>query len=87
MPAAAEQGAGLGARAGGLSCFYDSAKESALKRSTDRILTTHPGRLPNPDNYAEIMQAGLIPVAYAKGTDFKRAPREPLSAMVHWETW
>jgi 5-methyltetrahydropteroyltriglutamate--homocysteine methyltransferase len=28
-----------------------------MKRSTDRILTTHPGRLPNPDNYAEIMQA------------------------------
>jgi 5-methyltetrahydropteroyltriglutamate--homocysteine methyltransferase len=28
-----------------------------LKRSTDRILTTHPGRLPNPDNYAEIMDA------------------------------
>jgi 5-methyltetrahydropteroyltriglutamate--homocysteine methyltransferase len=28
-----------------------------LKRSTDRILTTHPGRLPNPSNYAEVMQA------------------------------
>jgi 5-methyltetrahydropteroyltriglutamate--homocysteine methyltransferase len=28
-----------------------------LQRSTDRILTTHPGRLPNPDNYAEIMAA------------------------------
>lgn len=28
-----------------------------MKRSTDRILTTHPGRLPNPDNYAEVMQA------------------------------
>jgi 5-methyltetrahydropteroyltriglutamate--homocysteine methyltransferase len=28
-----------------------------MKRSTDRILTTHPGRLPNPPNYAEIMQA------------------------------
>jgi 5-methyltetrahydropteroyltriglutamate--homocysteine methyltransferase len=28
-----------------------------LKRSTDRILTTHPGRLPNPDNYSELMQA------------------------------
>ncbi|HLZ26977.1 MAG TPA: hypothetical protein VKV73_06615 [Chloroflexota bacterium] len=28
-----------------------------MKRSTDRILTTHPGRLPNPDNYAEIMLA------------------------------
>jgi nitroreductase len=37
--------------------------------------------------YAEIMQAGLIPVAYAKGTDFKRAPREPLSTMVHWDAW
>ena len=30
---------------------------SALKRSTDRILTTHPGRLPNPDNHAEVMRA------------------------------
>ena len=28
-----------------------------MKRSTDRILTTHPGRLPNPDNYAETMHA------------------------------
>jgi 5-methyltetrahydropteroyltriglutamate--homocysteine methyltransferase len=28
-----------------------------LKRSTSRILTTHPGRLPDPDNYAEIMDA------------------------------
>jgi 5-methyltetrahydropteroyltriglutamate--homocysteine methyltransferase len=28
-----------------------------LKRSTDRILTTHPGRLPNPDNYADVMDA------------------------------
>jgi 5-methyltetrahydropteroyltriglutamate--homocysteine methyltransferase len=28
-----------------------------LKRSTDRILTTHPGRLPNPDNFTEIMSA------------------------------
>jgi 5-methyltetrahydropteroyltriglutamate--homocysteine methyltransferase len=28
-----------------------------MKRSTDRILTTHPGRLPNPDNQAELLQA------------------------------
>ena len=28
-----------------------------MKRSTDRILTTHPGRLPNPSNYARVMQA------------------------------
>jgi 5-methyltetrahydropteroyltriglutamate--homocysteine methyltransferase len=28
-----------------------------LKRSTDRILTTHPGHLPHPDNYAEVVRA------------------------------
>ena len=28
-----------------------------MKRSTERILTTHAGRLPNPDNIAAIMQA------------------------------
>jgi 5-methyltetrahydropteroyltriglutamate--homocysteine methyltransferase len=28
-----------------------------LKRSIDRILTTHPGKLPEPDNQAEIMAA------------------------------
>ena len=28
-----------------------------MKRSTDRILTTHPGRLPDPPNSAEIMAA------------------------------
>jgi 5-methyltetrahydropteroyltriglutamate--homocysteine methyltransferase len=31
--------------------------ERILKRSTDRILTTHPGRLPNPSNFADVMQA------------------------------
>jgi 5-methyltetrahydropteroyltriglutamate--homocysteine methyltransferase len=28
-----------------------------MKRSTDRILTTHPGRLPNPENQSEVIQA------------------------------
>ena len=28
-----------------------------LKHNTQRILTTHPGRLPDPDNYDEIMSA------------------------------
>ena len=28
-----------------------------MKRSTERILTTHAGRLPNPDNIAVIMKA------------------------------
>jgi nitroreductase len=37
--------------------------------------------------YSEVMQAALIPVAYAKGTDFKPAPRDPLEATLHWEGW
>jgi nitroreductase len=37
--------------------------------------------------YSEVMQAGIIPVAYTRGTRFKPAPREPLSNMVHWEGW
>ena len=28
-----------------------------MKRSTDRILTTHAGRIPNPSNMAEVQQA------------------------------
>ena len=38
-------------------------------------------------SYAEIMQAGLTPLAYTKGTRFKPAPRAPLETMVHWDRW
>jgi nitroreductase len=34
-----------------------------------------------------VTQAGLFPVAYTKGTDFKKAPRNPASAITHWNTW
>ncbi len=37
-----------------------------------------------PDNY---MQVALLPVAYTKGTDFKRAKRPPVSNITHWEQW
>lgn len=37
--------------------------------------------------YTDVMQAGLIPVAYTRGTRFRPAPREPLHTMVHWEGW
>ncbi|MGI8553299.1 MAG: nitroreductase family protein, partial [Dehalococcoidia bacterium] len=37
--------------------------------------------------YAEVQQTALIPVAYTKGTDFKPAPRDPLSKIVHWDRW
>ena len=37
--------------------------------------------------YGEVMQAGLLPVAYTKRTDFKPGPRRPLSSVLHWDAW
>jgi len=37
--------------------------------------------------FDDIAQGALIPVAYAKGTDFKPAPRVPLDDVVHWDGW
>jgi nitroreductase len=37
-----------------------------------------------PDN---VIQAGLLPVAYTIGTKFKAARRRPLDEIVHWEKW
>jgi nitroreductase len=32
-------------------------------------------------------QAGLFPIAYTQGTDFKPASRLPASAVAHWDGW
>ena len=37
--------------------------------------------------YEQIMQVGLIPVAYTRGTTFKSAARKPLESVLHWERW
>jgi nitroreductase len=37
-----------------------------------------------PDN---IQQVALLPIAYTKGTDFKRAARPPVANITHWNTW
>lgn len=37
-----------------------------------------------PDN---VLQVALLPVAYTKGTDFKRAVRPPVSEITHWNGW
>jgi nitroreductase len=34
-----------------------------------------------------VTQAGLFPIAYTIGTDFKPAKRLPLDPIVHWEQW
>ncbi|MDG6902753.1 MAG: nitroreductase family protein [Nitrososphaerota archaeon] len=37
--------------------------------------------------FKDIMQAGLLPVAYMKGSVFRPAPRPPLSDLAHWNAW
>jgi len=37
--------------------------------------------------FDQVMQAGLVPLAYTKGTDFRPAPRKPLDDVVHWNAW
>lgn len=34
-----------------------------------------------------VSQAGLFPIAHTIGTDFKPAKREPLSKVLHWDSW
>ncbi|MEM7338550.1 MAG: nitroreductase family protein [Actinomycetota bacterium] len=51
--------------------------------------------LPDEEKTAEILgipfdtytQAGLFPVAYTIGTDFKLAPRLPAAELTHWDTF
>ena len=35
----------------------------------------------------DVMQIALLPVAYTKGTNFKRAVRPPASTIMHWDSW
>ncbi len=37
--------------------------------------------------YDEYMQAGLIPVAYYKGQDFRPAKRKAVADVTHWNRW
>ncbi len=37
--------------------------------------------------YDTVTQAGLFPVAYTKGTDFKKAARLPAEQLIHWDQW
>lgn len=37
--------------------------------------------------YEDYRQAGLLPIAYTKGTDFKLAKRLPAEQVTHWDTW
>jgi nitroreductase len=37
--------------------------------------------------YDSYTQGGLFPIAHTIGTDFRPAPRRPLSEIIHWERW
>jgi len=37
--------------------------------------------------YTHYTQAGLFPVAYTLGTEFKRARRRPAADVIHWNRW
>ena len=37
--------------------------------------------------YDSVTQAGLFPIAYTIGTDFKVAKRMPLDPILHWDRW
>lgn len=34
-----------------------------------------------------VLQVGLLPIGYTKGTDFKLAQRPPVSRITHWNGW
>jgi len=37
--------------------------------------------------YDKYSQGGLFPIAYTKGTEFRRAKRLPAEHVTHWNTW
>ena len=37
--------------------------------------------------FDEYSQGGLFPIAYTKGTDFRRAKRLPAEQFAHWNSW
>jgi nitroreductase len=37
--------------------------------------------------YDKYSQAGLFPIAYTKGTDFRPAKRLPAESLTHWNSW
>jgi nitroreductase len=37
--------------------------------------------------FAKVTQAGMFPIAYTIGTEFKQAKRLPLDPVLHWDQW
>jgi len=37
--------------------------------------------------FDKVTQGGLFPIAYTKGTDFKKAQQLPAEQLAHWDSW
>ena len=67
----------LALRSRGLGSTWTTAHLALEERMADLL------GIPYPD----VTQAGLLPVAYTLGTDFRPGPRAPLAEVVHWDRW
>lgn len=84
-----------GAHAGVWASIYPAVWSFQLalrSRGLGSVLTTL--HLPRAHDAAEllgipdgVLQAGLVPVAYYTGDDFKPAKRHPLQAVTSWNQW
>jgi nitroreductase len=84
-----------GAHAGVWASIYPAVWSFQLalrSRALGSVLTTL--HLPRAHDAAEllgipdaVLQAGLVPVAYYTGDDFKPAKRHPLQAVTSWNQW
>ena len=84
-----------GAHAGVWASIYPAVWSFQLalrSRGLGSVLTTL--HLPRAHDAAEllgipdgVLQAGLVPVAYYTGDDFKPAKRHPLEAVTSWNQW
>ena len=67
----------LAARARGLGCAWTSLHLQREQEVAQILGIPHP----------EVTQCGLFPVAYSKGTEFRRAQRIPGKDLTHWDHW
>jgi nitroreductase len=67
----------LALRSRGLGSVWTTAHLQHEARMADLLGIPH----------GEVTQAGLFPVAYTIGTDFKPGPRQRLQDHIHWNTW
>ncbi len=71
--------------------FMLAARERALGSAWTTIHLMNDGEKQTAEilgiPFDSVTQAGLFPIAYTIGTDFKAAKRLPLDPVLHWDQW